>query len=80
MKTLKVGDKVIWRGSWGKDNPKEATVIGIERTLIPGSKYGDQVDELDWDLVEEGYCIVNLDNEHWAYGYQLEPLKIEEKK
>ena len=69
MSTLKVGDKVLWRGSWGAESPVKVTVISIDR-VSPGEKYGEPVDSMDWDEVPR-YAVVSLDNGHWAYGQQL---------
>jgi primase-polymerase (primpol)-like protein len=66
--TLKLGDVVIWRGSWGKDLPQQAKVKFIE--------VGDHctmVDEIDWNELTDRSVTVVLDNGHWAYGYQLSP-------
>ena len=41
-----------------------------------GSKYGDPITSMDWGTVMAGReIIVSLDNNHWAYGFQLKPLK-----
>ena len=71
--TLKVGDKVMWSGSWGKDSDKEATVTDIE-VVKSGEKYGELIDEVPWSIVGEN-TVVTLDNGHWAYGYQIKPVK-----
>jgi len=66
--TLRLGDIVIWRGSWGKDLPQQATVKSIE--------IGDHctmVDEVDWHQLTDRSVTVVLDNGHWAYGFQLAP-------
>jgi hypothetical protein len=69
---LKVGDKVIWRGGWGNDAPKEAIIEDIE-LCAKGSKYGKPVKSVTWETIEKGNrsITVSLDNGHWAYGYQL---------
>ena len=64
MEKLKVGDEVIWRGSWGKDLPKEVKVTCIEINDI-------NVSSIDWDKVESRSVVVDLDNGHWAYGFQI---------
>ena len=68
---LKVGDDVIWRGCWGMEEPKLAKVIEIEKTKGSHEKYGKKVKSVKWD----NNFVVTLDNKHWAYDYQLEPLK-----
>lgn len=72
MATLKIGDKVSWRGGFGHDAPKEAIIEGIE--ITNGGKYGDSVDEVDWEKVYERNVVVNLENGHWAYASQIRPL------
>jgi len=76
MSRLKIGDKVIWRGAWGKEAPKEAIVEEIE-LCANGSKYGKTVKSVDWATIEKGNrsITVSLDNGHWAYGNQLSPMK-----
>ncbi len=64
MEKLKVGDEVIWRGSWGKDLPKVVKVTCIEINDI-------NVSSIDWDKVESRSVVVDLDNGHWAYGFQI---------
>ena len=72
MAKLKKLDKVIWRGAWGKDNPKAAIVTDID--VWNGTELVD-VDEVDWELVKSGRdVVVSLDNGHWSYGFQLTPL------
>lgn len=72
---LKVGDKVMWRGGFGTESPKEATVTGMQQ-CPEGSKYGNDIESADWDKVRTGRkIVVDLDNGHWAYGSQLSPLK-----
>jgi hypothetical protein len=72
MSKLKIGDKVIWRGAWGTEPPKEAIVESIQLCAV-GSKYGKTVQSVDWKTVRGGNrgIIVDLDNGHWAYGTQL---------
>ena len=72
MRTLKIGDEVIWRGSWGKDAPKRAKVEAIE--ITGGGKYGDSVSEVDWREACDRNITVVLDNGHWAYASQISPV------
>jgi hypothetical protein len=67
---LRVGDTVRWRGGFGGDAPKDAVVTGIE-ICKNGSKYGDQVDKVDWSKKDK--IVVDLDNGHWAKGHQISP-------
>jgi hypothetical protein len=69
---LKVGDKVRWRGAWGRDAEQIATVKSITQTEHAREKYGWQVDELEWS--QRDYMVVTLDTpegSRWAYGYQV---------
>ena len=72
MAKLKVGDTVLWRGGFGSDAPKKAVVEGIE--ITNGGKYGDAVDEVDWSKVRDRNVTVDLNNDHWAYAYQIKKL------
>jgi hypothetical protein len=74
MSRLKLKDKVIWRGAWGTQAPKEVIVKGISLCTV-GSKYGKDVKSVDWKTVEAGKVVVSLDNNHWAYGHQLTEIK-----
>lgn len=68
--TLKVGDKVWWRGGFGSEPAKLATVEEIE--ITNGYKYGDQVDEVSWKQVYDRNVVVSFsDNDHWAYASQI---------
>ena len=73
MKTLKVGDTVLWSGGFGRHAAQPAKVVSIER-CPPGEKYGDDVQSIHWCEVKE-HAIVDLDNGHWAYGAQLRPVE-----
>jgi hypothetical protein len=70
-KVLTVGDKVMWRGGFGGESPKEAIVESIE-LCKSGSKYGDSVNSVDWSKKDR--IVVDLDNGHWARGYQISPI------
>ena len=73
MSKLKVGDKVWWRGGFGGDPAKVATVSGIE--ITGGYKYGDAVDEVDWSEVYDRNVTVDIDTDegdsYWAYASQI---------
>ena len=64
-KILKVGDAVF-------TNHGEAKVIKIE-IVEPGQKEdGIDVSKIYWSLIEN--VIVDLDNVHWSYGYNITPV------
>lgn len=67
---LKVGDVVIWRGSWGNDVPKDAVVTGIRTGCYTGNE--KLVERVPWNDCRDRDVIAWLDNGHWAYGYQLD--------
>ena len=71
--TLKIGDQVSWRGGFGGDNARIATVIGIEVTN--GEKYGDDVEEVLWEEVYGRNVVIDLDNSHWAYADQIKQIR-----
>ena len=71
MKTLKVGDEVMWRGGFGSDAPRKAKVVGIELCRA-GEKYGEPRESVDWSKKDR--IVVDLDNGHWAKGHQIDPI------
>jgi hypothetical protein len=71
-KVLNVGDKVMWRGGFGGDAPKEATITGIELCEYPDGKYGMSVTQVDWS--KQDRIVVDLDNGQWARGHQISPM------
>jgi hypothetical protein len=71
-KTLKIGDKVMWRGGFGGDSPKEAIVKSIELCKYAGEKYGNPVSQVFWKYKDR--IVVDLDNGHWAKGHQISPI------
>jgi hypothetical protein len=67
---LKIGDKVWWRGGFGSEPKKLATIEEIE--ITGGYKYGDHVDEVPWSEVYDRNVVVCFsDNDHWAYAEQI---------
>lgn len=74
MSTLKIGDKVWWKGGFGGDPAKIATIEEIE--ITGGYKYGEMVDEVDWDEVYDRNVVVSFsDNDHWAYASQIKKVR-----
>jgi len=72
MSKLYKGDLVIWRNSWGKDDPEIVKVTAIEKTTDKHSKYGVAVDSMLWSDID--FMVVDLETGNWAYGFQLKPL------
>lgn len=63
--TVKVGDKIIYE-SWSGPR-KTATIEGIQ-ICRQGEKYGREVECCDLD---KHYGVLDLDNGHWCYFYQV---------
>ena len=70
--TLKIGDQVLWSGGWGSQAPVPCKVTRIEKNCEGG--LGDFCDEIPWSECGDRSVVVDLDNNHWAYGYQLSPI------
>lgn len=71
------GDKVQWRGSWGRAETKETTINDIEQTKNEHEKDGTPVTSVRWINGEwEFPFICGLGNGHWAYSYQLRPMGV----
>lgn len=73
MEKIKIGDKVRWRGSFGTDAEKIAVVTGIELCEKPYDKYGDAVEEVNFEDKER--CIFDVEynsQTRWAYGFQID--------
>tara|TARA_R110002167_G_scaffold96473_2_gene255552 strand:- start:973 stop:1209 length:237 start_codon:yes stop_codon:yes gene_type:complete len=76
---ITIGDKIMWRGGFGKDAPKVATVTGLELTQEPREKYGEATECSTWERARENRLLVTLDNGHWCYGSQISPLDLSEE-
>lgn len=72
IKTIKVGDSVMWRGSWGADAPRRVKVTGIELCEREREKYGTPVSEVS--ICDLARCVFDLSCGCWAYGSQISPL------
>ena len=66
---IKIGTKVIYKGSWGTDPEKVATIEGMQICEEEGDKYGIDTDEIPWEM--KNYGVSDLSDGHWCYGYQL---------
>ena len=67
----------MWRGSWGRDIPKEAVVERIGINFDPSTDESFGVEEVEWCDVGDT-VVLDLDNGHWAYGSQIEPMPTDE--
>ena len=67
MGNLYLGDTVNWKGAFGTETPKEASIVAIQFQ-------GVEVMELNFTLLESKETIITLDNGRWAYGYQIEKI------
>jgi len=73
-KKCRVGYFVIWRGGWGRDEPKTVKVTALSPTKsVRGKDIIEEVEEVDWERITDNRCIVSLDTGNWAYGEQIEP-------
>lgn len=69
IRKLVIGDTVLWRGSWGRDNPKFATIESIDINCVKG--YGIATNSVGWDKMVDKTVVVSLTNGKWAYGHQI---------
>ena len=74
---IKIGSKVIYRGTFGMGYPEEVTIEGIDQCKKERDKYGDAVESIDWDM--KNYGCFTLSNGHWCYGEQIDSLLDEEE-
>jgi len=61
---LKIGDTVMSR--YG-----EAKIVRMELTDGPREKYGQEIEEVSWHLVELNLVMFDLDNGHWSYSENI---------
>ena len=74
---IKIGSKVMYRGSFGMGCPEKVTIESIDMCEKEGDKYGDAVESIDWDM--KNYGCFTLSNGHWCYGMQIDLLLDEEE-
>ena len=74
VSTLKVGDKVMWSGCFGMEEPQPVRVTGIEITEVPRSKYGEEVNSVSWEIIAENRALISLANNHWCYAEQISKI------
>lgn len=71
--SYKVGDQVMWRGGFGSDAPKIATIETIE-LVEEGQKYGDEVQEVADSDMNGRTVVVSLTNGYWCYAEAISKL------
>lgn len=76
-KEIKIGSKVMYRGSFGMGSPEEVTIESIDKCKEERDKYGDAVESIAWDM--KNYGCFTLSNGHWCYGEQIDELLDEEE-
>ena len=74
---IKIGSKVMYRGSFGMGCPEKVTIESIDMCEKEGDKYGDAVESIDWDM--KNYGCFTLSNGHWCYGGQIDSLLDKEE-
>ena len=77
-KVLKINDVVSYRDSWGGGEIETVKITSLDVTKEPNEKYGEEVQEVEWHLIEENRVVVGVDKlsggmEKWAYSYQIAP-------
>ena len=76
-KALRINDTVSWRDSWGAGEIHKVKVTGLSVTDEPNEKYGEEVEEVEWSVIQENRVVVSLERRsgstHWAYSYQIAP-------
>lgn len=68
---LRIGDTVLWRGSFGREPAVPAVIENMQITDYPHSKYGEDADEVPIQLVQENRVVFDLTNGHWCYSQQI---------
>jgi len=64
---LKVGDKI--RSHFG-----EVRITRMEVTEEPNDKYGQEVKETTWAMVDACRVVFDFDNGHWGYARNIERI------
>jgi hypothetical protein len=70
---LAVGDKVMWRGGFGRDPAREVTIEAIELCESEHEKYGIDVQEVF--LSDKNRAVFTLNTGNWAYGTQISQMR-----
>lgn len=67
-----IGDKISYRGTWGKDAPVLVTVLEMELTERAREKYGTPITFASRQAILDNRVIFTLDNGRWCYSEQVE--------
>lgn len=77
MQTIKIGDKVNWRGNLGKDTPKKVTVKDISWHK-GGNFQKNFFPKTEILLPAKDWCIFTFkENNQWAYGHQIDIIELQ---
>jgi hypothetical protein len=86
MNNLSVGDVVMWKGTWGTDSAQPATIHNIAVCKTPGDQNDvSSMDSIAWSMIKGRDVVVDLvscpekDNNHWAWGFQIQPISKGDK-
>jgi len=69
---LSIGDDVLWSGCWGSLPPEKAKIVSIEKNIGLGLRHGQRQPVDTISIVDKKDAIFTLDNQCWAYGYQID--------
>lgn len=75
---IRIGDFVMVRGAWGTEPPKRVQILGMELCAAPRQKHGVPVNEVPATLKD--YINFDLNNGHWAYGYQIDLIEADSEQ
>lgn len=67
---IRIGDTIRYKGCFGMDAPRYATVTGLTLTEYPRDKYGDEVTQVTRNQVRENRVCFSLGNS-WCYSEQV---------
>jgi hypothetical protein len=69
-----VGDDLIYRPGFGDDLPTQVTIKAMTVTEIARDKYGEDVHEVDYSLVQDNKVVFILNDNHWCYSDQVDKV------
>ena len=70
MSEIKIGDTVIYRPCFGSGQKRSAEVQGMELSQEPREKYGDSVNSVSREDVENNLLKFNF-GDSWCYSDQI---------